>query len=134
LKLFWANVRTAAGEQYKKSSLQLIKYGLTKYFKQQSNINIGSPEFDSSNVAYKAVVVDLVKKGLGEVTHKPPIAPEDLQLLYNQQNIAFNVGTPCGLQRKVWFDLMLFICRRGRENLREMTKTTFGVGTDATRR
>ncbi len=32
LKLFWANVRTAAGEQYKKSSLQLIKYGLTKYF------------------------------------------------------------------------------------------------------
>ena len=29
---------------------------------------------------------------------------------------------------------MLFICRRGRENLREMTKTTFGVGIDASRR
>jgi hypothetical protein len=39
-----------------------------------------------------------------------------------------------GLQQKVWFDVMFFLCRRGREkeNLRTMTKTSFGMKTDRT--
>lgn len=43
----------------------------------------------------------------------------------------FNVQCPAGLQRKVWFDLMYYLCRSGRENLREMTKTTYRLAYDA---
>jgi hypothetical protein len=32
---------------------------------------------------------------------------------------------------KVWFDFMFYLCRRGRENLRTMMKSTFKVGKDA---
>ena len=62
---------------YKKSSLQLIKYGLNKHLKATSQIDINSSEFNSSNIAYlKAVVVDLTKKGLGDMSntnHRLPL-------------------------------------------------------------
>jgi hypothetical protein len=39
-------------------------------------------------------------------------------------------NTPKSLQNKVQFDLRFFLCRRGNENVYEMTKTTFEVTTD----
>ena len=42
--------------------------------------------------------------------------------------------TPIGLQNKVWFEIMMYFCRRGRENLRQLTKESFGIATDATGR
>ena len=50
--------------------------------------------------------------------------------MYCERSISFNINTPFGLQRKVWFDLMFYSCRSGQENLRSMTKTTFDVQTD----
>jgi hypothetical protein len=38
--------------------------------------------------------------------------------------------TPQGLQQKVFFDVMLYLCRRGRENLTELKKTDFSVMKD----
>jgi hypothetical protein len=35
---------------------------------------------------------------------------------------------------KVWFDPMFFLCRRGRENLRNMTKGTYRVNQDSSGR
>ena len=60
--------------------------------------------------------------------HHPEIEPEDMRKLYE----SFDIDSNFGLQEKVWVDIMLYLCRRGRENLRLMDKTTFGVGTDAT--
>ena len=40
---------------------------------------------------------------------------------------AFDTTTPTGLQNKVWFEIMLYFCRRGRENLRELTKESFKI-------
>ncbi|XP_048757928.2 uncharacterized protein LOC125668156 [Ostrea edulis] len=71
------------------------------------------------------------KKGFGSVDHKPAISSEDLKQLYEPNNTVFNTETPCGLQNKVWFDLMFYLCRRGRENLRNMTKSTFSTDIDA---
>ena len=45
----------------------------------------------------------------------------------SSDNVAFNVGTPVVLQKKVWFEIMSYLCRRGRENLRSMSKSTFVV-------
>ena len=41
---------------------------------------------------------------------------------------------PVGLQHKVWFDLCFQLCQRGRENMRNMTKSMFSVSTDGNRR
>ncbi|WAR21434.1 hypothetical protein MAR_015408, partial [Mya arenaria] len=38
------------------------------------------------------------------------------------ENIAIDIDTPCGLQKKVWFEIMDFLCRRGQDNLRGMKK------------
>ena len=76
---------------------------------------------------YSAVVTDLKKKGLASVDHKPTICPEDLFKIYQPSNFALNSNTPSCLLNKTWFDVMTFLCRRGRENLRDMTRDTFAV-------
>lgn len=118
----------------KVNSLNNIKYGLSKYLKGTCKIDIQGPEFNDSNEVYKAALTDMKKKGFGFVDHKPAISSEDLKKLYNSESIVFNVDTPWGLQNKVWFDIKFYLCRRGGENLRRMTKETFVIKTDATGR
>ncbi|KAJ8316276.1 hypothetical protein KUTeg_006290 [Tegillarca granosa] len=89
--------------------------------------NLLKSKDSSSKKVFKAVVGDLKRKGFGAVNHFQPIAPNDLKKLYSPDNIALNIDTPYGLQKKVWFDIVFYLCRRGRENLREMTKLTFEV-------
>ena len=74
------------------------------------------------------------KTGHGETSHYPPIEKEDLQKLYFGDHHAFNVNTPVGLLQKVWFDIFFYLCRRGRENAREMSRDTFKVDKDASGR
>ncbi len=86
--------------------------------------------FKKSVQSFKAVNVQLKKEGLGSVNHKALISRGDIKRLYQGDHPAFNVQTPCGLQNLVWFNIMLFFIRRGRENLRDMTKLTFSVKKD----
>ena len=130
LRLFFASVRNREGNELKKSTLSNIRYGLSKYLKEEHEIDINEPEFASSKTVYKAVGVELKKRGKGAVDHKPNISDDDMAKLYDENNIVFNPYCPGGLQRKVWFDLMYFLCRRGRENLREMKKGTFVAAKD----
>ncbi len=74
------------------------------------------------------------KKGFGTTDHTPAISPEDMKQLYAPGHPVFATTVPVGLQRKVWFELMMYLCRRGRENLRDMTRDTFCVDTDASGR
>ena len=74
--------------------------------------------------------MSLNEKEKAKVEHKPPIAQEDLKKLYASP--AFNVCTPAGLQNKVFFEVRLYFCRRGQENLRELRKDTSGFGVDST--
>ena len=60
--------------------------------------------------------------GLAKVKQKPSIAKVDLRKLYDCTE------DPKGLQNEVWFEIMLFFCRRGRENLRELQKDRFSFG------
>lgn len=74
--------------------------------------------------------IDLKRKGLGGTDHHPPISEQDLQKLYSKDTPVFDINTQFGLQRKAWFEITLPLCRRGRENLRSMTKDTFKVAKD----
>ena len=68
-------------------------------------------------------------EGKGDVEHKPPISANDLKRRY-QHATTLDQETPKGLSRKVWFELVLYFCRRGRENLRELTPSHFEVCRD----
>ena len=65
-----------------------------------------------------------------EVVHKPPICEEHLKNLY--ECTAFGLNDLEKLQNKVFFEVMLYFCRRGRQNLRQLTKTDFSFNTDST--
>jgi hypothetical protein len=54
--------------------------------------------------------------------------------LYDVTNVALNPNIPTGLLSKAWFDVMMYLCRRGRENLRKMTLDTFLVQVDGSGR
>ena len=51
-----------------------------------------------------------------------------MQKLY-QSNV-FDINTPKGLQRKVFFEVLLYFWRRGQENLRELKKECFVIKKD----
>jgi hypothetical protein len=81
---------------------------------------------------FSAVSVDLKRKGLVKVDHTESIEPEDLKKLYT--SLTLSPDTSEGLLHKCWFDVMFFLCRRGRENLREMKKDTFKFAKDSNER
>ena len=67
--------------------------------------------------------------GKTKIEHKTPIVSEDLNKLYH--SIAFDTENLIGLQNKVWFELMCFFCRRGQDNIRDLTRDSFAVQVDA---
>lgn len=52
--------------------------------------------------------------------------------LYSGDTFVFDIHTPNGLLNKVWFEILYYLCRRGQENLRTMTKETFQLAIDST--
>ena len=97
-RLFFASIRKNSGEYLKKSTLVNTRYGISIYLKENCGIDIASDiEFSSCKDVFRAVVVDLKKKGFASTDHKPPIAQEDLVKIYSVDSIVMNVRTPCGL-------------------------------------
>ena len=128
-KRFYIAARKSDGNLYKLTAFRAIKYGLARFFEEKKNFDIvNDVEFKEANIIYGRMEEKLKECGKGKVDHYEEIEPEDLLKLHK----GFNTETADGLQDKVWFDLCLQLCRRGRENLRTMTKSTFAVGVDAT--
>ena len=127
LKTFYVEARKADGNYYRKNSLTCLRHGINRKVKEvHDNWDIiNDDEFKTSGIAYYAQCTGLKKMGLAKVTHYPPIDEEDLRKLYSCD--VFNTDTPKNLQWKVFFELVLFLCRRGQENLRQLTKSCFVV-------
>ena len=66
---------------------------------------------------------------MGNNKHHEPIDPADIDKCYKSS--VFDQDSPASLQAKVWFELSLFLCRRGRENLKDLKKDHFEVRRDA---
>ena len=126
LKSFYAEVRKKDGSEYTKNLLCSIRFGLNRYFRSVFNNDIiKDKEFDEANSVYEAQCVALKKRGLVKTEHKPPIADEDIKRLY--ESGVFNTDNPTALQNKVFFEIMFFFCRRGRQNLRELKRDDFAI-------
>ena len=121
-------VRKEDGSLYKKTSLTALRFGLQREIKKiRPDLNIiDYPAFQSSSEIFKAQCIQL-KLGQAKVDHKSQISKADMELLHSSG--VFSATKPLSLQRKVFFEVMamLYLCRRGRENLRMLDKDSFGV-------
>jgi hypothetical protein len=123
---FYADARKKNGEKYKLSALKSIRFG---HFCSEHNIDIiKDPAFRKANDVFQAVSVGLKRIGLAKVDHTPPIEENELKQIYCSS--ALTTKTSEGLQLEVWFDIMYFLCRRDRENLRNMNRETFRIAKD----
>ena len=130
LRKFYGEVRKTDGSLYAKKSLITLRFGLQKHFMQTCKIDIiNSDDFNEANEMFKAVMVQLKNQGKGDVTHKEPITPEDLQKMYSDEH--FSLDTPESLKKRVFFEYLYYFCNRGRENIRDVKKDDFGLKRDA---
>ena len=75
-----------------------------------------------------AQLINLRRNGKENVTHKPAIEEGHLKQL--KTSGVFSLSSPLSL-RSVWFHIVLFFCRRGREGQRALTTKSFKFATDA---
>ena len=122
LQRFYAGVRKPNGELYKPATMNSFRFGFQRYFLNRLGFDIiKAPDFSLSNACFKNMLKTNIKSGKGDINHYPEIDTEDVKKLYS----SFDLNSPTGLLKKVWFDIMFFLCRRGRENLRSVNKSTF---------
>ena len=127
LKLFYLDVRKTDGRKCKTPSLENFRHSLNRFLQtSRPALNIiADKDFADANVSYRAMMKELKTEGLGKTEHYPIINSSDLQKLY--QSIVMSVHGPIGLANKVQFDIRLYFCRRGTENIHSMTKETFKI-------
>ena len=125
---FYVACRNKKGDFYKISSMRSIRFSLQRYFLDNNAIDIiQNHKFVESTIVFENVLKKIKENGKGEINHHPEMEPEDISKLYQ----SFDLNDPAGLQEMVWFCIMYFFIRRGRENQRAMTKDTFKVDIDA---
>lgn len=132
LARFYIDARKKDGTKYRSGSLESIRHGINRYlkgppFNKPFDI-IKDSQFRGSNQTYEAARADLKQAGLGTTVHYPEIPDCDLQKLYSSMYLS--QSTPSGLFNKVQFDIRMYFCRRGAENMHMMSKTTFSLKTD----
>ena len=129
LSRFYIAARTKKGEIYKINSMKSIRFALQRYFLETNHIDIiEHEELTEANMVFQNVLKKVKAAGKGDTVHYPEIEPEDLRKLYS----SFDINDPAGLQELCWFNIMFYLIRRGCENVRQMTKSTFQITTDAT--
>lgn len=114
-----------------KKTLISVRYGLQKSFEKSHQIDIiNDARFKPANDVFFAAMVKIKKEGMGEVKHKEVISKQDLERLYDSDSGVFSCESPKTLQQKVFFELMLYFCNRGRENLRNMLRNDYVIRQD----
>lgn len=132
LRSFYAEARSKSGQLYSKSSLISIRSSLNRYLNEPPYCRTldltKDPELRSANLTLAAVIRRLEEQGAGPVVQKQAITRSDLRKLYDSP--VFNTDTPFGLLNKVWFEICMYFCTRGRENQRELEEDSFGLAAD----
>ena len=136
LRTFYACARSADGNLYSKSSLTNLRAGLNRYltsppYSRQINL-MHDIAFQSANQVFVGMVRKLRQDGLDKTRHKDAIRASDMKKLYECGTLS--TDDPVGLQRKVYIEVCLHFCRRGREGLRELRKESFVIQRDENER
>ena len=127
LSRFYAGLRKGDGTSYANHSIKVIRYGVHCYYRDVFKYKITDKIlFPKSNRVYKGVCRKLAKEG--RVQQSPLVSPEDMEKIQNSQ--ALDCTTPCGLQNKVFIDIMACFSIHSKEILRTMQPSDFKVETD----
>ena len=136
LRRFYAEARKKKGETYCKKTLLGFRHGIERYLNQPKfsrNLKMSTdPRFSRSNEMLDAQLVRLKKLGKENSQHKATLEDEDLEKLKSSD--ALSLSDPLSLLRNVWFHIVLYFCRRGREGQRELQKSSFTLEVDASGR
>ena len=84
--------------------------------------------FQDANQVFFGKIRKPRQDGLDRTKHKDAVRAGDMAELYEGGTLA--IDNPVALQRKVYLEVSLHFCRRGREGLRELWKDSFVVKTD----
>ena len=91
---------------------------MCRIFLLKQNYDIIKDEaFKSTRTVVQAKLVDLKRKGHGDVKHVDAITVDDLRRIGSMRD-----DTPVFLQLKVWFFIQFYFCRRGLENSHTLKK------------
>ena len=90
------------------------------------------PRFSRSNEMLNAQLLRLKKLGKENSQHKPTLEDEDLEKLKSSD--ALSLSDPLSLLRNVWFHIVFYFCRRGREGQRELQRSSFILEVDTSGR
>lgn len=117
---------------YKLTTLKAIRAAINRYYKDKRCLDIiNDVAFVRANEMFKGVARKAKREGCGEIDSKPPIEPEDMDKIaqYFKQCLE-GPPNPAKLRQIVLFNIIYYMGRRGRQNLRPMTKDTFAIGCD----
>ena len=136
LHRFYVEAGNKSGESYSKSSLLVFPHSFERYLnppplRRGLKLSI-DPRFKRSNEMLNAQIVRLKCQSKENAIHKPAIGSENLMKLKTSPAIA--LSNPLSLLCNVWFHVVLFFCRRGREGQRQLKKMSFKFEVDASGR
>ncbi|XP_078605624.1 uncharacterized protein LOC144878654 [Branchiostoma floridae x Branchiostoma japonicum] len=127
LRQFYGEVRKDDGTPYAKASYACLRAAIHRHltgppYHCKYNI-LKDKEFQAANNLYIGVLKQLKRDGKDTCKSYPPILASDLRKMFETKILS--VDNPLALQRLVYFYLAYYLCRRGRENLRNFQKNDF---------
>lgn len=88
--------------------------------------------FMQSNRVFEGQLRINKRDGYNTSEHKEPIDPDDVKKIYDQYFTPQKIQRePRTLQHKVFYEMIFFLGKRGRENLAKWKKTDFTIKTNA---
>ena len=125
LSRFYSSVRTNKREYYSKNSMQAIRFGLQSHFVSTKLVDIIPHECQFCELQENLLVHDgHDQKGRKRLSQTQGANnAEDMATI--QQS--FDLNKPADLEDKVFMDVMIYFCNRGKENLWQMTPDQFEI-------
>ena len=134
LRKFYGTVLSKQGKEYSKSGMINLRSGLNRYlqsvpFKKTYDL-MNDQVFLQANKVFSGCLRDNKERGLDTSQPRQPIEQSDLEKLFRDY---FRPGIENNntevLLHKVFFDIIYFTGRRGKEGLSELCKNSFQIKT-----
>ena len=135
LRRLYGNLRQKSGDEYKRSSLVNVRAGLNRhlispsYDRKLNLMQMHDTAFQGANQVFYGLIRTLKQQGIDRTVHKSALTQADFKKLYSCGLLDTN--NPVTLQNKVFVEINMHFCRRGREGLRELNKDSFVKKSDS---
>ena len=130
LRKFYMSARKQDGGYYNKATLTSIRAAIDRHLRNEPHNKpfsiISDSQFTEANKALNSFLKTLSKSGqICSTVHKPALTTEAVSKLYEAGELVDErCHDPQKLQQTAWFFITLYFGRRGRENQRQLTKSS----------